>query len=1192
MRFGHFSDIHFQFENYDTGRLRKKLIAKLEDMPPLDVIFITGDIFHRGETGEDAVKETGSFISELIEASRCNIDNVFICAGNHDLKRNEVRFDILNCIIRRYNETKGELKTKGYSSIIYEDFCFPFNNICGKISNNPEPSKIHRFVALPEINLIILNTAVFAGQTYPGQKDAKKELEDTNLFICDEKFRELQAEIEKKQDINKPTICLGHHSPDCFEKQEENRLVEYLDSVHCDLYLCGHVHKPSLDLITHTKSTYRLSCGGPFKDGYNYPSFEIGVYNQESHDFDLDLFYYENSWELYTQARSPWEHGHWNWNISRIQTSVAKQSNNGSILKENGDKDLEETQEEYYRYVVSKTIALDMKGLPASDFTRLLRLTKLFVPTHFERIGIFDHNDDTLPFPINTTIRHAYHTHGIEDLLPKDKVLQNFILADPGSGKTTLIKWIAYTCCAQDAACTEEKNSPEEKYIKSLGLFPVWIRCRDITSNRPTVWDSIVNIPHLAEWSPDNNSTQNFGALVKQHIENGNALLLIDGLDEIDDKKKRSDYLDSICTFIEKYPGVRAIITSRSKGYNIVNNMALASFPKWDICPLRPKDITQLCQNWYSVVHGASEEEMQKAVKLAQKIRSNNRLRKLVSNPLMLTTLLVIEQRVGRIPNKRANLYGQAIEVLLDSWNSDVHETIDLEQAKYQLAFVAFCMMTDPSRKDINRTQISGTELQKYLQAVRDQFSNYVYTRESKKIFLEKVEKKSAIIFKSGVTKADDGREDTLYSFQHLMFEEYFAAFAVTNDCYQGKDENNKDGKVLYKYLAKPEMREVIALSAAMNARYAKNIACELIKKLKEKHYVRDEIDSLRSLLLQLIADEVNIDFSIVNEAFIAAFAKHVYNSDIELISQILTGRFGNDLKQYFKSFDDKNYNGIAVRSAILSILGNNPTDPAKQFLQHYDMDDDVNRANALQYLSAWFWINAHKLMLLGDSLTHLDAIREKVFESLKSDNIWVMRGSLDVLYQGCEVLMADSFGRITEYYSALASYINQTHKVPTCVSFDELKMECFDSALVAPTTKLTSRSVQDICDYIDNIRPYSMREYIEMISLVLFVTCSSTDNLLSEVNQVYNIVLDAIREKSENYISFAHYEKCMVACNALLKSKIGQELPYLIRDAFKTFCKEFGDVVKEVRRYENERFNKRHKELIRTMENLDIDDL
>ena len=50
MKWLHISDIHFNYKNYETNNLKKKLIKKLKTLSlDLDFILITGDCFYKYE---------------------------------------------------------------------------------------------------------------------------------------------------------------------------------------------------------------------------------------------------------------------------------------------------------------------------------------------------------------------------------------------------------------------------------------------------------------------------------------------------------------------------------------------------------------------------------------------------------------------------------------------------------------------------------------------------------------------------------------------------------------------------------------------------------------------------------------------------------------------------------------------------------------------------------------------------------------------------------------------------------------------------------------------------------------------------------------------------------------------------------------------------------------------------------------
>lgn len=326
-RWGHFSDIHLLYRNYETDMLRSDLLKTLRAQEPLDAILITGDLFHRGVTSTEAVDEVTEFIREMAESARCDICRVYICAGNHDLTRSKERKKAIDAEIagRRGMTPKGKTTPQ-----VFEPYCTDFNRINSHITGEfLDPKEIHRVVTLPEANLIILNTAVFAGQTYPGQKHPKPkpELEDTNLYICDKHLAKVRkaAESANEAQPGKLNLVLAHHGAECFAPMEQENLSRTLNHMDADFYLCGHIHKNRSLTIPDT-ATRQIACGGPFKDGYNRPGFVIGCFDPTSAKVDLCAYTYEDHWDIGLQLPRPWNRGEQHITLDRLQSRQAAPS--------------------------------------------------------------------------------------------------------------------------------------------------------------------------------------------------------------------------------------------------------------------------------------------------------------------------------------------------------------------------------------------------------------------------------------------------------------------------------------------------------------------------------------------------------------------------------------------------------------------------------------------------------------------------------------------------------------------------------------------------------------------------------------------------------------------------------------------------------------------------------------------------
>lgn len=317
IRWGHFSDLHFQFERkgFNTSDLRDKLIEKIgeyaEKNGKFDYVFITGDIFHKGQNESKDIDEAIEYIKKIRKAAACELKNIFLCIGNHDLKRSKVRKQNLNHVIEEYEKNKS-LQYNGYYVTVVEEVCKPFIRLCNNLYENNRYNSLHYYVDLGDINLYVLNTSIFAGQTYPEEKNAKKSLEDTNLFICDEHLLKLkQTRNEKKRKEERElNIVLAHHGTECFQEQEKRHFLNFLRDIGADLYLCGHVHQSIVKTLDEADGAYQCSCGGLFSDSYNTPSFIIGEYNTDSGKVTLRNYQYivsVNAWRPSNSLTNPYD---------------------------------------------------------------------------------------------------------------------------------------------------------------------------------------------------------------------------------------------------------------------------------------------------------------------------------------------------------------------------------------------------------------------------------------------------------------------------------------------------------------------------------------------------------------------------------------------------------------------------------------------------------------------------------------------------------------------------------------------------------------------------------------------------------------------------------------------------------------------------------------------------------------------
>ena len=116
MKWLHISDIHYTLSGFDSKKIKEKLLEKLHFLNlTLDFILITGDCLYQCEGTQKEIKELADFIKSIARKCNCSPRRIYICPGNHDVSRTDLK---RNKLIRSIRDDKKE------------DFSENFNNLC------------------------------------------------------------------------------------------------------------------------------------------------------------------------------------------------------------------------------------------------------------------------------------------------------------------------------------------------------------------------------------------------------------------------------------------------------------------------------------------------------------------------------------------------------------------------------------------------------------------------------------------------------------------------------------------------------------------------------------------------------------------------------------------------------------------------------------------------------------------------------------------------------------------------------------------------------------------------------------------------------------------------------------------------------------------------------------------------------
>jgi hypothetical protein len=234
------------------------------------------------------------------------------------------------------------------------------------------------------------------------------------------------------------------------------------------------------------------------------------------------------------------------------------------------------------------------------------------------------------------------------------------ILGDPGSGKTTHLKRLLLWCLRKGA---EPINSPGS-------MLPVFLPLRelgDLNSGLDAFIQDQLDSPHLK-------TPSGFG---ERLLTRGNLLLLLDGLDEVADLSQRECVARWITDALKYHPTCRFVVTSRFAGYSPTVRLS-EDFLEMHIRSLTEEQVEGFVHNWYRIVEtGLARDPEQaegiareKADSLVERLRGPDfrarRVLELTRNPLLLANICLVHRHRGSLPQKRARLYEECIDVLLE----------------------------------------------------------------------------------------------------------------------------------------------------------------------------------------------------------------------------------------------------------------------------------------------------------------------------------------------------------------------------------------------------------------------------------------------------------------------------------------------------------------------------------------------
>jgi formylglycine-generating enzyme required for sulfatase activity len=390
------------------------------------------------------------------------------------------------------------------------------------------------------------------------------------------------------------------------------------------------------------------------------------------------------------------------------------------------------------------------------------------------------------------------------------------LLGQPGSGKSCFLRYLAL-----HHARAFEERSPEG--WTGPALLPVLVPLAYLAEGaqpgqrgRKSLVESF-----LRREVEERMQCSGFGMDLLLELEETGGIVCFDGLDEVA-SGVQAVVREAVADFAAVYSRCRILVTCRTDSYPNPS-LQLAGWPEISLSPLDKDQKRDFIHNWYRerqrIDPAAAKFYDEKSQALETVLLDGDdsrRLSQLADSPLLLTVMAVVHTQRG-LPDARAAVYWECVELLLLRWQSlrslggvasqgllDALkvETAIVLRAVQEIAYQGLLDSSDPTN-DRN-----GAILEEGLKTI---LSRHFQDDEKVRTFLSFCESSNGLLLLQGKSRRPRALPDEplqkSYAFIHRTFQEYLAGL------YLNRLPNL--GGVLRQHLARdPRWRDVILFLA------------------------------------------------------------------------------------------------------------------------------------------------------------------------------------------------------------------------------------------------------------------------------------------------------------------------------------------------------------------------------------------
>ena len=463
----------------------------------------------------------------------------------------------------------------------------------------------------------------------------------------------------------------------------------------------------------------------------------------------------------------------------------------------------------YLEDLIDRTDHINISGIATQHAQGALRysIERLYTPLSSRGIRAGDLAREGL------LLEMRHERVALADLLPRYARL--LIEGQPGAGKTTFLRFAA--CMLARDALFQPCPGGDSWCARHLGLeadggskIPVFLLVADLVSLL-----TAADAPRLRndnrQWLLDllaRSCQEDRHAVTRDHWEKllraGDAVLLLDGLDEAADEILRARIFDIIRDAQKKWQ-CRIVVSSRPIETAPLREMG---FHPAVIEPFEEQEIRAFIGHWVAALHAVEQpwqggEAGRYADSLTEAIVGRSRVRRLAANPVMLTCLCVVHWNEGQLPEGRSRVYRAVLRWLIAA-RGRLREAEGFSDLFAWRAFARLAL----AMTHTTRGKRSVVDLESAAVAIEP-----ILAREFQDLSAEerRLRARRWLTFEclgSGVVEEVDGRR---LRFWHLTFQEFLAALQLA---WRGDGEDPEDDwwPLVREHLDHAQWRETVEL--------------------------------------------------------------------------------------------------------------------------------------------------------------------------------------------------------------------------------------------------------------------------------------------------------------------------------------------------------------------------------------------